>query len=60
MKRKDIPEEVKKRVYRAGQVSERTSKPTVAAAHRRMQSTIITEIAKLEWKRWNPDSAIPE
>jgi len=56
LKRNDIPQEVKARVCKSGQVSERTSKSALAAAHRRMQIAIITEVAKLDRKRWNPEA----
>jgi len=60
LKRKDIPEEIKKRVYMAGRVSDRTSKPAVVAAHRRMQAAIVAEVARLDMKRWDPDLSGPE
>ncbi len=56
LKRDDIPEEGKIRVCKSGQVSDRTSKSALAAAHRRMQAAIITEVSKLDRKRWNPEA----
>jgi hypothetical protein len=56
LKRKDITKEAKMRVCKAGQVSDGTSKSALAAAHRLMQAAILTEVAKLDRKRWNPES----